>query len=264
MSGRFQRGLGSFAEQRRWKQHVPWALTGPPTTGVVAPPFDNAHNVWTFDPDGTGAQQYVAGPTGTPTTPTQTIGTPSFYTFGAADFIDFGDSLDSTWTLSTGWTIYVSIKPSAGDLALANQPVVNKMGTGGTNEAIDVLLSSNQVVLTTYYGGAVANFDLYKSAAALVAGTRYVVALTYNPALGRTSRGVIYLNGSASSGAGTGSTGSDGVIADSTGPLRLGKPSYSAVAPTSVSSYASAYNAVHSAGTVASITNWYQTTKGWA
>lgn len=239
-------------------------LSGQGASPIVRAPFDTANNVWVFDPDQVGAAQYIIGPTGTVTTPVRTAGAPSYYTFGSSDYIDFGNALETTWLNTVGFTLYLCCLPSAGDIALANQPIFNKMGTGGVNEEIDVLLTNGQVQFTTYYGGSVSAYTTFNSAAsALTAGSRYVIALTYDPTLARTSRGVVYKNGAVTS-ATASSIGSDGVLATGTGPVRLGKAAYSAVVPTSQISYAAAYNGVHSAGTVANVSNWYAVTKGWA
>jgi len=232
---------------------------------LIAPPTDQAHLIWAFDPDQTGAAQYQAGPSGTVTTPVRTGGAPSLYTFGASDFIDFGDSLDSAWASATsGFTIYTCVNPSSADLLRANSPIVSKNGAAPVYE-FQLLLNANTLDFYTLYGGGATNYTAYHSATSLLTtGTRAVLAVTYDPTVvARTARAVLYKNGSVTTGAAPAQIGTDGSISDTAGLLRLGKTADAATAPVSVLSYTYAYNTAHSAGTVASVTSWLQTTKGW-
>ena len=232
-------------------------LGAPPST-IIVPPFDVAHNVWAFDPDGIAAAQFVAGPTGTITTPTKTQGTPSFYTFGASDTITFGDALDTTWTTATGFTLYFCLKPSSGDLAQANAPVWSKA------LETELILNASQADFYTYYAGGATNYTRYSwPVGQFVAGNKYVVAITFDATQARASRVVMYKNASVTGvGVTPANVGTDGTIADTAAVMVLGNRS-GLTNPITVSSYAYAYNTVHSAGTVASITSWLQTTKGW-
>jgi hypothetical protein len=253
----FPRGFKTFAEWRRYQHNVPWGV--PPTT-LIAPPFDAVHNIWAFDPDAVGAAQYIAGPTGTVTTPTKTQGTPSYYTFGATDRIDFGDALDTTFSGATPqFTLYAAINPSAGDIAAA-APIILSKDNGSTARQWVMYLATGAPSAAVFSAANGSTTFAARGASSAITAGRHVYALAFDGSVALSGRITIYVDGLAvAMGAETG-TGSG--IVDTTATLRIGERA-DAAAPLSVISYTYAYSGVHAAGTVASISAWIKNTKGW-
>lgn len=259
MSGRFQRGHGSFAELRRWKQHVPYGTVV--NAGAVIPPFDTLHNVWAFDPDQVGAAQYQVGPTGTPTTPVKTAGPPAFYTFGATDRIDFGNALDSVWTgTAPQYTMYYAISPSAGDIAAAASIIACK-DNGTTQRGWVCFLATGlpQFVAFNAINGSGAAVN--RLATGTITAARHVMAIVIDMTQAANSRATVYLDGSPIT-LGSGGTETGTTIPTNTATLRVGERA-DALPPVSIESYTYAYSGLHNATVVGQITSWIQTTKGW-
>lgn len=258
MSGRFQRGLGSFAEQRRWKQHVPYATA---TVSPNAPPFDTGNLVWGFDPDQVGAAQFIAGPAGTITTPVKTAGPPAFYTYGAADRIDFGNALEAVWAAVTPkYTLYAAINPAAGDLAPAVVPVLSK-DDGATAREWVFYLGAGKPAFAAFAANNGSSAFVSRVASGTISAARHVLSITVDGSQSVQSRAVIYVDGSAV-GMAADTAGTPVTPPTTAASLRAGQ-GVGTLAGPAIGSYVYAYSGVHSAGTVASIAGWIQSTKGW-
>ena len=150
--------------------------------------------------------------------PTFVSGPPACYSFGADDYITFGDVLDATFIAAAGWTIINAFSVTSGDIAATVRVCASK--DDSTIREWWVGMLSGKMRLGAYYGGGTVDYEQYDQTAALAAG-RHVVGFGFDPTLARASRVQAYINGSAMAGANT-SVGSNGTISDTAKPLTMG------------------------------------------
>jgi hypothetical protein len=226
------------------------------------PPADIGNLIWAWDPDLTPtAAEAVIGPAGTLVTPVRSAGPPAFYTFGALDNINYGDSLDSTWTNGTGWTVHIAINPSAGDIAAGVRLLASKgFASAGHGEWSLWWIVAGQPSLRVFYGGGTGNFEQSQVNVAVTAA-RHVISATWDHGQAFGSRVTIYVDGVAVAQTRT-SGGVDGTISDLVDALFVGCSDGASV-PVSRMSYVYAYNIVESPANVATNANWIKTVKGW-
>lgn len=220
------------------------------------PPFGQSNLIWAFDPDLVGAAEDVVGPAHTLNNPVRTAGPPGFYTFAAADAITFGDSLDTIWTGTLGWTIYACINPSAGDIAAATELLVSK-NDGGANQEFYMAISTGKPAAVVIYGNNSANNETAISGVAFSAA-KHVHTVTFDPSKAFGTRLQQYKDGAFD--AQGASAGIDGTIADSAAILTQGLAF--TVPPVSIQSYIYAYRGVQSAGVIAANVAWIRGVAG--
>jgi len=239
--------------------------TASATVSTNRPPDDVAHLWWYWDPAQSGAAQAVVGPTGTVTGAVQTQGPPGYYTFATANNIDFGDSGDAAWTNSAGWTLYMCVWPQAGDLGTGPNNIVSKDAQGaGTREIDSTNTANGKIRANVMYGGNQTNWEQWNSTnVEMVAGTKYVIAITFDPTQTRPNRIKVYKNGSLVTGSAS-NIGSDGTVSDTTAALRIGHPAgASGTAFTRIGAVAGYSGSVHNLTQIGDNTTFFQTLKGW-
>ena len=97
---------------------------------------------------------------------------------------DIDDVLDAVFSAGTGFSIMAAIRPAAGDLGAVYHCILSKWGVAVA--ALDFAVFNSVIRFVAAYGALAATRDDYDGSTTLVAGTRYVVTVTFDPSLARS------------------------------------------------------------------------------
>lgn len=154
--------------------------------------------------------------------PTLVGGSPPYYSFGADDYVTFGDVLDSVFTSAVGFSVVSAIEATAADVAAAQLSVVQKDNTSAGQRQFYLFMYTGLLRVGVQYGNGNTNFDQWDTGAAIAAG-KHAIGFSFDPTLVRANGSLVapYLNGAAWAGTGV-SGGALSPVADTAQPLQLG------------------------------------------